>query len=216
MKNPLTRLPWFLGAPTFVALVLIGAVITNYLGADYFKRTLLEEANPLAGIVAAAPAQGQAPQAQTTATPAPAGNAAATSAATGASPTPSPGATQTSPATPVAPPPASGPQLLARGDFRDGAPGHRGSGKAVVGRDANGKLVLVLENFSVTNGPDLRVILSADAEGGGSGLDLGKLKATDGTFSYAIPDGTDISQFRSVTIFCAAFPTIFAYATLGA
>jgi hypothetical protein len=74
----------------------------------------------------------------------------------------------------------------------------------------------VLENFSVTNGPDLRVILSPDPEGGGDGLDLGKLKATDGTFSYAIPDGTDLTPYRSVTIFCVAFPTVFAYATLGA
>ena len=197
MKNPLARLPWFLGAPAFAAAVLVGAFATNYLGADYFERTRLDEVNPLTGL-AAAPAV-QSPQA--TASP-----------ATPAASTP-PKGTATSVA---ASPAASGPQLLARGEFQDGDPGHRGSGMASIGRDAAGNLVLVLEDFSVTNGPDLRVILSPDAEGGGDGIDLGKLKATDGTFSYAIPAGTDLSQYRSVTIWCAAFPTIFAYATLGA
>ena len=96
----------------------------------------------------------------------------------------------------------------------DGAPGHRGSGTAKVGRDASGQLVLVLDDFSVTNGPNLRVILSPAVSGGGNGLDLGKLKATDGTFSYSIPGGTDLSQYKSVTIWCKSFPTIFAYASL--
>jgi hypothetical protein len=84
----------------------------------------------------------------------------------------------------------------------------------MLGRDAAGNPVLVLEDFSVTNGPNLHVILGATAGGGGEGLDLGKLKATDGTFSYAIPEGTDLAQFRSVTIWCASFPTVFAVAAL--
>ena len=111
-------------------------------------------------------------------------------------------------------PPATGAALLLQGTFKDGAPGHRGSGTAKVGRDASGQLVLVLADFSVTSGPDLRVILSPAVSGGGNGLDLGKLKATDGTFSYSIPGGTDLSQYKSVTIWCKSFPTIFAYATL--
>lgn len=161
-------------------------------------------------------------------TASPAASAAATSptpvsaqaAASQASPT-TPAAVQpTSAATPTAttPPPTpttpAGPALLRQGTFKDGAPGHSGSGTAKIGRGADGKLVLVVENFSVTSGPDLHVILGPDANGGGSGIDLGKLKATDGTFSYAIPDGTDLSQFKSITIWCKSFPTIFAYATL--
>ena len=193
MKTPLVRIPWFLGAPAFAVAILVAAFATNYLGADYFKRTRLEEANPLAGVAVAADGNGsQPPPAATPDAPVP---------------TQPPAANQ---------PPAGGAQLLAKGEFRDGAPGHRGSGKATLGRDAAGKLVLVLENFSVTNGPDLRVILSSDAEGSGDGLDLGKLRATDGTFTYSVPDGTDLASYRSVTIFCAAFPTVFAYATLGA
>ena len=193
MKNVFDRMPWFIGAPVFLAAVLIAAVVSNYLGADYFKRTRLEEANPLAA--AQVVAQGS---------PATQPVAAATSAAN------TPGAA----VTPAAP--AGGPMVLAQGTFRDGEPGHRGSGTAKLGRDAAGKPVLVFEGFSVTNGPDLHVILGETANGGGDGLDLGKLKATDGTFSYAIPEGTDLSQFRSVTIWCASFPTIFAVAILEA
>jgi hypothetical protein len=125
-------------------------------------------------------------------------------------PQPSPSAGPTS--TAVAP---AGPVLVASGMFRDGEPGHRGSGKATLGRDAAGRPILVLEDFSVTNGPDLHVILGKDPDGGGTGLDLGELKATDGTFSYEVPADADLASFRSVTIWCASFPTIFAVATFG-
>ncbi len=142
------------------------------------------------------------------ATAVPASSAAATSPPA----TPVPSAIPTTAPTSAA---TSGAVLLLHGTFRDGAPGHHGSGTAQIGRDAAGKLVLVVEGFSVTNGPDLHVILSVSASGGGDGLDLGKLKATDGTFSYSIADGTDIGQYKSVTIWCKSFPTVFAYATLG-
>ncbi|MEO6397208.1 MAG: DM13 domain-containing protein, partial [Tepidiformaceae bacterium] len=133
--------------------------------------------------------------------------APATSPPTAATSTPQPPET-------AGPTTASGPALLLRGTFRDGAPGHHGSGTAKIGRDGAGKLVLVVESFSVTNGPDLHVLLGPESAGGGSGIDLGKLKATDGTFSYAIPEGTDLAQFKSVTIWCKSFPTIFTYAPL--
>jgi hypothetical protein len=185
------RIPWFLGAPAFDGAVHVAALLSNYLGADYFKRTRLQEANPLA----AAAAQGTGNGEQGTAP----------------SPVPS-----TSVVAPTAASTVSGPVVLAQGRFRDGEPGHRGSGTAKLGRDAAGKPVLVLENFSVTNGPDLHVILGETTEGSGKGLDLGKLKATDGTFSYEIPPGADLASFKSVTIWCASFPTVFAVATLEA
>ena len=178
--------------------MLVAAVAANYLGADYFKRTHLEEANPLLG-AAVGGHDGQ---------PAPAEGGDASQ-----SPREAPGSSQT-----PSPAPAidSGPVVLAEGTFRDGEPGHRGSGKASLGRDAAGNAVLVLSDFSVTNGPNLHVILGTTTGGGGEGLDLGKLKATDGSFSYEVPAGSDLASFRSVTIWCASFPTIFAVATLGA
>jgi hypothetical protein len=76
---------------------------------------------------------------------------------------------------------------------------------------------LFLSDFS-TNGPDLVVVLSTDPEGSrgsvSSGLTLGELKANNGNQNYAIPDGTDVSAYRSVIIYCKSFPTVFAYASL--
>jgi hypothetical protein len=191
MKNPLARLRWFVFAPVFLGAVVVAAFAANYLGADYFKRTRLDEPNPL---VAAAIG---------------AATASPSSGAAGVTPT----ATGSSPSQPAVST-ATGPVVLLQGDFRDGEPGHRGSGTAMLGRDGNGKPVLVLTDFSVTNGPDLHVILGRTADGGGEGVDLGELKATDGTFSYAVPEDADLSSFRSVTIWCASFPTVFAVATL--
>ncbi len=125
---------------------------------------------------------------------------------TGAANTPAPATNTPAPA---------GPVVVSSGPFRDGAPGHFGSGTATLGKDANGNPVLVLSNFSVTNGLDLHVILGTTEGGGGSGIDLGELKATDGTFSYPVPADVDLASFKSVTIWCKSFPTIFAVATLG-
>lgn len=106
--------------------------------------------------------------------------------------------------------------LLTTGEFRDGSPGHNGSGTVKILRGADGKLVLRFENFSVTNGPDLFVYLTPDPNGGDidSGLNLGDNKATDGNINYDIPDGTDITKFNSVVIWCRQFSVKFAFATL--
>jgi hypothetical protein len=179
-----------MGSGAFLVSAAALAFAANLFGGDYFKRTFLEEANPLASGAAAPP--GAAPEAP-----------AATAQATPADqPTNGTGHQ------------AAGPAVVSTGMFRDGAPGHHGKGAAKLGRDASGKAFLVFEEFSVTNGPDLHVILGATEDGGGDGLDLGGLKATDGTFSYEVPDGTDLVAFKSVTIFCKSFPTVFAVATL--
>ena len=190
MRNPLARVPWHTGASLFLVCAVALAFGANLFGGDYFKRTFLEEANPLAA--------GPAPSAATPAAAAP-GDAPGTPAAQLTTGT---GSSQ------------SGPVVVATGMFRDGAPGHHGKGTARLGRDGSGKAFLVFEEFSVTNGPDLHVILGGTADGGGDGLDLGGLKATDGTFTYEVPDGTDLAAFKSVTIFCKSFPTVFAVATL--
>ena len=229
METRLGRLPWFVSATAVVVAMIAFGIAGNILIGVYFERTTLTEADPLAGLAAVSSTPALAPitaaVASTEPSPAPTQTAAATeilaaspSASASASaqpsaPTATPARPQPTVAAPAAPP-ATGSALLLQGTFKDGAPGHRGSGTAKVGRDASGQLVLVLDDFSVTNGPNLRVILSPAVSGGGNGLDLGKLKATDGTFSYSIPGGTDLSQYKSVTIWCKSFPTIFAYASL--
>jgi hypothetical protein len=80
----------------------------------------------------------------------------------------------------------SEPQVLVRGKFRDADSVHRGSGDAVLYRLADGSHLLRLENFRVTNGPDLAVYLVKHADPSNldqvtSGfLNLGKLKGNVG------------------------------------
>jgi hypothetical protein len=190
----LLKLPWFISTPAIVALAAAVALGMNMALSDYFERTFLDEADPLAGIA----------QAADTSPSATAG--ASTVDSTPAVPTPAPDE------------PAAAPGVLAQGTFRDGDPGHNGEGSAKIIRAPDGSLVLRFEEFSVTNGPDLFVILSTDPEGSrGSardGLDLGGLRATDGNINYAIPSGVDVSQYRSAIIYCRQFNVVFAVATL--
>ena len=48
------------------------------------------------------------------------------------------------------------------------------------------------------------------------GLELGALKASDGSFSYDVPAGLDIDAVGSVVIWCRAFSIAFATASLDA
>jgi hypothetical protein len=74
--------------------------------------------------------------------------------------------------------------------------------------DDNGKKVLLLDDFSSSNGPDLRVYLSTTT-GATSFVNLGKLKSTSGRQTYAIPDGTDINHFKFALIWCQQFSVLF-------
>ena len=77
--------------------------------------------------------------------------------------------------------------------------------------DDNGKKVLLLNNFSSSNGPDLKVYLSTTT-GASSFVNLGKLKSTSGKQTYAIPDGTDVNQFKFALIWCQQFSVLFGKA----
>ena len=77
--------------------------------------------------------------------------------------------------------------------------------------DDNGKKVLLLNNFSSSNGPDLKVYLSTTT-GAASFVNLGKLKSTSGKQTYAIPDGTDVDQFKFALIWCQQFSVLFGKA----
>lgn len=107
---------------------------------------------------------------------------------------------------------------LAQGSLRDGEPGHNGRGTAKIIRDASGALTLRFENFSVTNGPDIYVILATGEEpsrtAASGGLNLGKVRATDGNVNYQLPAGTDPSVYRHVIIWCKTYDVVFASARL--
>ena len=198
------RLPWFIGAPAVAIGAIVLAVAANYFTADLFHETCLNERNPLTGQFE----------------PSNCGEGAKVARATPpAASTPKPTQVTASPTdAPAPPPPAATPAagVLATGMFQDGDPGHDGAGIAEIQRLPDGSLNLLLKSFTVTNGPDLQIVLSRSANGRYSGDDLvlQKLKANNGTQNYAIPAGTDLSLYRSVIIWCRPFNIVFAYATL--
>ena len=210
MNRLLLKLPWFVSASAIVAGAAALAIGANVLVGPYFERSFLDEADPLAGAEPtrdAEPTRAAGPAATPTAE-------SAETAAPGQQPATAPAPEAT--ATP-APAGSAAPGVLAQGEWRDGEPGHNGAGIAKIIRTEDGKLVLRVEEFSVTNGPDLFVVLSPSADGYADGsLNLGDLKATDGAFNYEIPDGTDLSLYKSVVIWCRNFKVTFAVATLEA
>jgi len=111
--------------------------------------------------------------------------------------------------------------LLSQGSFYNVA--HAGEGTAGVYQLADGSRVLRLENFQVENGPDLYVYLvPVDPVPNQSGSDipgsvsLGNLKGNIGDQNYELPASLDLSQYKSVVIWCQAFSVPFSAAPLAA
>jgi hypothetical protein len=110
--------------------------------------------------------------------------------------------------------------MLIQGSFYNVA--HAGSGQAGLYQLADGSRILRLENFQVENGPDLYVYLvpldsvpnTIGSEIAGS-VSLGKLKGNVGDQNYDIPADLDLSQFKSVVIWCQAFAVPFSAAPLN-
>jgi hypothetical protein len=185
------RHPGRTGVVAAVALA-VALPVGWYLGSPIFIRTSLVETGP------AAPA------------------APAASAVPSISPAPSvgPKGSPTAPPTPSAPP--FTPTTLVSGEFSGTDDFHFGSGSASIVEVEPGRYHLRLEDFSVRNGPDLFVYLSPQSDGyADDALELGKLKATDGSFGYDLPDGVDPARFRSALIWCKQFSHLFAVAPFG-
>ena len=172
-----------------VSLLAVVLPVGWYLGSPLFIRTSLLEAGPVA---ASAP-----PAAPPSIVPAPS-----------AVPTGAP----TAPPTPTASPFAA--TTVSTGEFTGTDDFHFGQGTASVVEVEPGRFHLRLEDFSVRNGPDLFVYLSPEPAGyTDDSIELGKLKATDGSFGYDLPDGIDPARFRSALIWCKQFSHLFAIAT---
>jgi len=110
--------------------------------------------------------------------------------------------------------PGASTALLA-GEFVGADEFHFGSGQARI-VDSGDLRVLRFENLSVLNGPDLHVYLSPSPGGHADGaVDLGALRATDGSFNYELPADLDLDAVASVVIWCEPFAVQFAHAALG-
>jgi len=79
----------------------------------------------------------------------------------------------------------------------------------------DGKSVLRFEDLSTSNGPDVHVYLSPGADGYADGaINIATLKGNKGNQNYEIPDGVDLTRYRSVVIWCKRFSVAFGQAPL--
>jgi Electron transfer DM13 len=90
---------------------------------------------------------------------------------------------------------------------------HNAEGLVKVIRLDDGSMILRLENFKATNGPDLYVYLATD-NGASDFVNLGRLKGNIGNQNYDIPESTDFSRYDTVLIWCKAFSVLFGSAKL--
>ena len=192
--------PWLWGG-LVVGLVAL-AVVAVLVVFPLFSRGNRSEADPFAASrsTPAAPVSGALVATKPTAVPAGMGQPAAP-ATTNSAPYRSPAI-----------------QALRKGDFTKIDAIHYARGSAIVGIGSDGKKVLRFENFTSAQGPDLKVYLGKNADGSQveeGGLNLGPLPATDGTYNIPLPDDLDLTQYKSVVIWCEAFSVTFSVASLG-
>jgi hypothetical protein len=90
---------------------------------------------------------------------------------------------------------------------------HNAEGQLKVLKLNDSTNFLRLENFKATNGPDLYVYLSTD-KSASDFVNLGRLKGNVGNQNYEIPEGTDLSKYPTVLIWCQAFSVLFGSAEL--
>jgi Electron transfer DM13 len=130
-------------------------------------------------------------------------------------------------ALPVAAPTAGAPaataakpsiRVLSTGRFRSYE--HATSGRARVLHLPDGRRYVRFDRFSTSNGPALKVYLSAaPATGPGDAFDdryvnLGDLKGNIGEQNYAIRHDVDLARYRSVVVWCKRFSVPFGAAAL--
>ena len=112
------------------------------------------------------------------------------------------------------------PVAVRQGEFVDADSFHQGEGTATIYELPDGSFVLRLENFMVTNGPDLHMILATGAAPTGRGdlgeyVDLGSLKGNIGDQNYEIPADVDLNQYQSIVVYCMPFHVVFSVASLN-
>lgn len=99
---------------------------------------------------------------------------------------------------------------------------HQTSGRATVYQTPTGR-VLRITHFKTSNGPNVHVLLVAVSDAKDDEnffkekvdrVDLGSLKGNEGDQNYTIPAGTDLSKYKTVSIFCERFEANFGAAPL--
>lgn len=98
---------------------------------------------------------------------------------------------------------------------------YSGQGEALV-LSSGDQRSLRFENFEVSNGPDLKVYLVANASADSDKdlfdddfISLGELSGNIGNQNYELSSDIDIEQYNTVVIWCERFSTPFAAADLA-
>lgn len=123
-------------------------------------------------------------------------------------------AVTTVPAVPTVPPTDSA--VIFESSWTGTAEEGPASGGMRIVSSAEGGYTLEFSDVSITSGPALHVYLTPASDGRSvdGALDLGALHATSGSFTYAIPPGTDLALYRSAIVWCQEFSVLFAVAPL--
>lgn len=96
------------------------------------------------------------------------------------------------------------------GTFQGADENHEAKGKVSVSEKN-----IRLENFEVTNGPDLYVYLVEKGQKTKEGISLGKIKGNIGNQNYEIPGDHSASSGMDIVIWCKQFNVDFGRAELG-
>ncbi|MGB7341744.1 MAG: DM13 domain-containing protein [Phototrophicaceae bacterium] len=118
--------------------------------------------------------------------------------------------------------PTDTPFVISEGTFTFIDAVHNGEGVATIYELSDESRVLRFENFRVTNGPQLHVILSRNSptsifgDVGDDYIDLGALSGNVGNQNYIIPDDVNLDEYQTVVIYCVPYNVVFSTAPLGA
>jgi len=116
------------------------------------------------------------------------------------------------------------PVPIAAGRFTPITPIRWGQGRVTLFQSVDNVFVLRFEDFSMPNGPDLRVVLSAleapdSAAAMNSGItpsyEVGPLLTSFGSQNYELPVGFNPSAYRSVVIYSGALDIVYTVAPLS-
>jgi hypothetical protein len=113
-------------------------------------------------------------------------------------------------------PAAAGPatQTLVQGELVRINAVDYGSGSVRIVKIGDDRFVR-LENVDIAGAPDMYVYISDRIDGQpGTFVDLGKLRATNGSFNYSIPPSVDIGSIKSLVVWCRQFSTTVTFAVL--
>ncbi len=114
-------------------------------------------------------------------------------------------------------------QIRADGVFQSKSNGIQASGGFRIIEEAGSLTLHLLDGFKVSSGPDLYFVLNPADLGAATDNNAKtnalriepKLKKLTGVDTYAIPAGTDLSQYKSLLIHCWQFNHLYAGAALN-